>query len=545
MESAFTVFECYTILYSLQPPTFTPGSKKQRWSIPVTPHLIEPPPPPPSQDDPTHRMSIDSFESVESDSHSNRDDESDSHSPIPIPDNQTESATHTHEIEIQPPSDSDIAIQPHTHTSIHTDTQTSIENGPLQQATPTNYAEEVVNEEATLVDEEGAMTDGVQVTEREREGEGERGTERERRSALFDVEGDSEGNEEGSHALYEPTSPLQLMPTGILHDIAEETEGDTTEFEHSWNGREERQQLVTEEEVEYAETEFFDALDTTLDNPTNEGTQETFLGPVAPPPSLPVSPPPGPVLSPRLSMLLAETNGTTNTSTPSPHQTTTDYQNRQSVASLSGDSPPPPLPSSLPPGKLISPRHSLMDSDPCISHRPDSTLLSGIGTRLDAVLLGTASDCAIRADSTLQTAVQNGDEIILPDSPNNHFESHDTLDLPDRHFQSPDSPNNHIETESYDGVDEDSLLITTIDEVDDPPEEQLDESGNPLPPPLDDDDDGEDTPTCEPKLKITPSFLRSLEPPREFSDSGFPDTDHLSTPEQGTGCGPMLPKSCN
>ena len=334
------------------------------------------------------------------------------------------------------------------------------------------------------------------------------------------MEGDSEGYEE-SHALYEPNSPLHLMPTGILHDIAEEMEGDT-ECERSWNGS----RLATEEEqeVEYAETEFFDTMDTTvsLDHLTQETTGTSPAAGV-PPPLLPVSPPPGPVLSPRLSMLLAETNGTNNTGTPSPHPTTAELQNRLSVASLSGDSPPPPLPSSLPPGKLISPRHSLMDSDPYV-HRPDS-ILSGIGTRLDAVLLGTTLGCEIRADSNdsvPQIPVRNGD--VVPDSPNKHFET-ETDDIPD-------SPQKHFETESY-GDNEEPLLITTIDEVDDPVENQFDESGNPLPPPLDDD---EDTPTHlgEPKLKITPSFLRSLEPPREFSDSGFPDTDHFSTPEQGT-----------
>ena len=358
------------------------------------------------------------------------------------------------------------------------------------------------------------------------ERERERGREGERRSALFDVEGDSEGNEEGlPHALYEPNSPLHLMPTGILHDIAEETEGDT-ECERSWNGS--RLATEEEEEVEYAETEFFDAMDTTLSlgNLTQE-TTVTSPAAVAPPPLLPVSPPPGPVLSPRLSMLLAETNGTKNTGTPSPHPTTAEFQNRLSVASLSGDSPPPPLPSSLPPGKLISPRHSLMDSDP-YAHHPNS-ILGGIGMRLDAVMLGMTSGCEIRADSNdsvPQIPVQNGD--VVPDSPNKQFET-ETDDIPD-------SPQKHFETESY-GDNEEPLLITTIDEVEDPVEDQFDESGDPLPPPLDDDDD-EDTPTHlgEPKLKITPSFLRSLEPPREFSDSGFPDTDHLSTPEQGTVC---------
>ena len=344
--------------------------------------------------------------------------------------------------------------------------------------------------------------------EEELEGEGER----ERKSALFDVEGDSE---DGSHTLFEPSSPLQLMPTGILPDIAEETEGDT-ECERSWGGRGQLD-LTTPplaglepEMVEYAETGFFDAMETTSPahcDPPQETTGKTPLV-VAPPPSLPVSPPPGPVLSPRLSTLIAETTGTNHSGTPSPHPTT-DQPNRHSLASLSGDSPPPPLPSSLPPGKLISPRHSLMDSDPR-GPRPNS-ILGGMGTRLDAALLS----------EKVSTVISEGK--IKSDS-------HDSV--PETLVRNDDTPNpsGHYETESTHD-NEEPLLITTIDEVDDPEEEdQLDDPNEPLPPPL------EDTPTNlgEPKLKMTPSFLRSLEPPREFSsDSGFPDTDHTPTPEPG------------
>ena len=486
----------------------------------MTPHAIEPPPPPPSEGDPTHRISIDSFESTDSDSHSSHGE----FDPIPIPDSQNESQTHDQTQAETQPADSDTVIQPYAHTSIPPDTQTTVAigNRPLHKATPTNNTNEVVDvaqvSTSHVVSEEDGAENGVErereaegdrEREGEREAEGEREGERERRSALFDVEGDSEGNEEGPHTLFEPTSPLHLMPTGILHDIAEETEGDT-ECERSWNGREEAHPLpqlaAEDDEIEYGETEFFDAMDTTA---TSQDVLMIGTSPagVAPPPCLPVSPPPGPVLSPRLSMLLAETNGTNINGTPSPHQSTTDYQNRLSVASQSGDSPPPPLPSSLPPGKLISPRHSLMDSDPSV-HRPNS-ILGNIGTRLDTILLSdriltATSDGEVKADShdsIPQTPVQAGD---MPDS------------------------TKHFETES-DGDEEEPLLITTIDEVDDPAEEELDESGEPLPPPL------EDPPTRlgESKLKITPSFLRSLEPPREFSDSGLPDTDHLSTPEQG------------
>ena len=334
-----------------------------------------------------------------------------------------------------------------------------------------------------------------------------------RRSDLIDVEGDGEDSEDDSQGLYEPASPLQLMPTGILQDIAEETEGDI-EYEHSWNVKE--GDTVTVVEVEYAETGFFDSITDddspiTRDDMTNQLNETPPTPTVAPPPSLPVSPPPGPVLSPRLSMLLAEASATNSTTTHT--NNSEDHTNRLSVVSLSGEAPPP-LPSSLPPGKLISPRHSLMDNE--VGGRPNS-ILGNMRTGLDVALL---------SQKILTTQSDSKDEENLGSIPGQNI---DQSNQPEWNGVEPDNESNA----------EEPLLITTIDEVDDPPENLIDDFHEPLPPPIGSAD--EDTPNhITAKLKIAPSFLRSLEPPAEFSDSGFPDTDHenthLSTPEQGTQC---------
>ena len=408
------------------------------------------------------------------------------------------------------------AIQPCAHTTIQPDTVAGDDAGSeLIGGSPPNN-ENQISSVHTLNDveknEQAPAEVRVQTPQIER-GQ-ERGDDSERNSELVDVEGDDEGSEGGTPGetptLYEPTSPLHLMPTGILHDIAEETEGDT-ECEHSWNTRDgalgsTAGNEIISGDVEYAETGFFE-------NPAdgdithNEVVMEVPPTPgVAPPPSLPVSPPPGPVLSPRLSMLLAESaaakDGTLNNARP----LNQDLTNRLSVASTSGDSPPP-LPSSLPPGKLISPRNSLMD--PIHGAHPVS-IPSSMGTRLDIALLSLADV------SNIEDGKKFGSNDLVPE-----------IVVQNRDREPSPEPNKDIEIESNND-NEEPLLITTIDEVDDPLDEE------PLPPPVEDDE----TPTHIPggaRLKITPSFLRSLEPPREFSDSGFPDTDHAqsSTPEQG------------
>ena len=531
------------VLFRAQPPTLTPESKKQRYSLPITPHHVTPPPPP---DYSENRLS-DSFESIESETHSNR--EYDSHSPIP------DSTSPQYGYESQDahgvPMETDVAMQPYTHTSILSDVHVAEErlqsgygvgeeavHAYPSQTAGEDYGEGNRDYEQTSGRDRNMLTPGVQISGVEGEmNDLEPGV---KQNELFDVEGDQErewgmqgrgvGADASTPALFEPASPLHLMPTGILQDIAEETEGDT-EFEHSWNVGEMglmdavckglRSSKAELEGLEYVETSFLgnmteNSRSLVIDELGGDKTPPQSAKPSTPP-RLPVSPPPGPVLSPRLSMLLAEAAAMGSHIPANPDLSAAtggvgdryDLMNRLSVVSIS-DEPPPPLPSSLPPGKLISPRHSLMGPEHGV--RSDS-IAGGIGTGLDIALLAQkvsrVKEARQNTDSQypgLEGLVQNEDRALT-----------------ERTGHQPEAECN--------GDNEEPLLITTIDEVDDSPDELCDESNETLPPPV--------TPnhlTGGSKLTITPSFLQSLEPPREFSDSGFPDTDHenvQTTPEPG------------
>ena len=93
------------------------------------------------------------------------------------------------------------------------------------------------------------------------------------------------------------------------------------------------------------ETNFNDDVPLPVNDNSDNGQHFNASGSPVEPPILPVSPPPGPLLSPRYSMMLLDSNERVN-----------DY-NRFSVVSVSSEMAPP-LPTSLPPGKLI-PRESL------------------------------------------------------------------------------------------------------------------------------------------------------------------------------------------
>ena len=431
-------------------------------------------------------------------------------------------------------------------------------------------------EDMAMKDRGGDMEHPASGSRREG-GPGEQGTG----SELVDVEGDHGGEEElqdsDTPALFQPSSPLNLMPTGILHDIAEESEVDT-ELEHSWNTGEKglmnavRPGLMELEGVEYAETSFLD-----------EGS---FTSLTEPPPSLPLSLPPGPVLSPRLSMLLSDTGGAgSSTSDPSPALVATseqyDLTNRLSVLSMS-DEAPPPLPTTLPPGKLISPRHSMLVGS--------ETIPSGMGTGLDFVLLSEQMDRVLegreegeggerqgemeggtRADRgrgveeggveeggmeegrVEEGGAEEGGVEGEPGTSSTELSSH----APEGQAQNGAIKHPELNRDTQQAEEnEEPLLITNIDEVDEdlppskealetlPPEEAIvvlpltEEAIETLPPPTDSADEGTPQPRRKgTNLKFTPSFLRSLEPPREFSDSGFPDTDHETAqapPKQGT-----------
>ena len=346
------------------------------------------------------------------------------------------------------------------------------------------------------------------------------------------------GSDEDLPKLFEPSSPIHVGGKHILPDIMEENEPEESgsEFECTLNlagkqlrgcsrGEEKRpspgktndriepkqagcvqdgdfddvQVNIQEEELlgelEYVETNFSDNLEVVhieKDVTTAQGKSSTA------PPSLPVSPPPGPMLSPRFSLMINEG--------PIPDLEITECHtedalgsstlNRLSTISLADDAPPPPLPSSLPPGKLISPRHSMIENQ--------GTIVGG---------LGFAGGDSGSGGLDMSSLVAHMDSLLQERE----------LERADMGMETPKGVQN-AEEEVKKAEEQ------TVAHVDDAISESGVENADmlPLPPPLIVAD--EETPFKGSKLKVTPSFLRNLEPPVEFSDSGFPETDTEHTP---------------
>lgn len=187
--------------------------------------------------------------------------------------------------------------------------------------------------------------------------------------------------------LYQPSSPFHGNQGFVLPDIMEENEDDMLSEDRSLRRLSSMETSETLESRNFdhgfkeadvdidimnnvAETNFTDDIVDEASNNKNlpgQGDEETIPGPFEAP-VLPSSPPPGPLLSPRLSMLLAEGKAYGDLDT--------------SRFSFADDVPPPPLPSSLPPGKLISPRSSkYLDRSSYIveEHVPTLELMSKIG----------------------------------------------------------------------------------------------------------------------------------------------------------------------
>ena len=186
----------------------------------------------------------------------------------------------------------------------------------------------------------------------------------------------------------------------------------------------------------------------------------------ADPPILPLSPPPGPLLSPSALQDRPAANSQDST-----------LLNRQSA--LLDDTPPPPLPTSLPPGKLISPRHSLL-------------------------LLGYGAYSADDLETTLKEADCRLDLSIL--------------------LSKLENLRTEPATEKEEVVATQELSVASTDEGSDT------ERGVSLPPPVDDGDtqdficgSGVALTGGEAAFKLPQLFL---EPPIEFSDSGFTDTEN-------------------
>lgn len=352
----------------------------------------------------------------------------------------------------------------------------------------------------------------------------------------------NEGSED--HSLFEPSSPLRMIPEAFtLPDIQEEgDEADSLSLNNNFSEphNKSRSSLASpthadgdNEEILYypvlckqTHKESFDSARESFEEAGLDIVETAFDGfelkenetskdllnissntdiPVSfdgksyafseesriDPPILPVSPPPGPLLSPRYSMLLAEKEQSYLDGAPGAdanHEISALLNRTISIA----DEEPPPLPESLPPGKIISPRHStlLMQNKSTDQNRVDLLDLRLLLSKISAVYSNQETKNRQKeADQQTENLVQS--EITTENG--NPASDRDTLD------------------------DERVLALAPhIENVNEHDAERPKKSN----------------------LKITPSFLSHLEPPKEFTDSGFPDTDeNVVTSDHSTSAG--------
>lgn len=181
------------------------------------------------------------------------------------------------------------------------------------------------------------------------EEEREEGEQEEEEEEVEDGDSEMGTDDESLPELFEPSSPLQINSNFLLPDIMEESENERSESVRSSLLSSDGMVIKSPTRQKFTKFDPFeetglDVAETNFDNdvplPINDNELNVSGSPIEPP-ILPVSPPPGPLLSPRYSAMLLESSEK-------------DDQNRFSVVSEMA----PPLPTSLPPGKLI-PRESL------------------------------------------------------------------------------------------------------------------------------------------------------------------------------------------
>lgn len=246
------------------------------------------------------------------------------------------------------------------------------------------------------------------------------------------------------------------------------------------------------------------------------------------PPSLPISPPPGPTLLPRFSIVISDgkslpDNVLKSTSLTSANVLsglslqTEGVSNRYSVVSLLDDAPPP-LPSSLPPGKLISPRHSVLD--PVVSYDSSGNIILTYASTIESVDMDQLS-------KQISSIVKERER---------ELQETETLEESGMQMQ---AVQNRKEVTSV--VSDTSTILgdqvnnISIDELaSDTRTKHQGESSFPPHPTSDDSDSDEEVEPVENgsmpyqcrKLNPVPSFLlRTFDPPAEYTDSGFPDSD--------------------
>ena len=374
-----------------------------------------------------------------------------------------------------------------------------------------------------------------------------------------DLEGDREQEaecEEDLPELFHPSSPIEFNKEFILPDIMEENEDVLeSEVESTVTGESiGKEKLNTDtlefnpfeevglRDIECAETSFSEggphamALRDTAADLERLQVQGSPQSTQSPPetPTLPLSPPPGPLLSPRYSLLFSKESlspspdlSHSHSLIPGCEHDSKDSSSRISVRlstiSLADDTPPP-LPSSLPPGKLISPRHSMILSPGTVNFNDIETFIrSSDAGYLDlhqlAAQLAQIPECGERLEQSKQLHEEE--------------EEKGAKDKQRMNIDSSESPMTEIECNTQQPLG-DGELSRSQNEVEG--EQQISERRDSLLPPYIECSD-EEYPQCEDvlpqkgsKLKLTPSFLQSLEPPKEFSDSGFLDTDGENVP---------------
>ena len=226
---------------------------------------------------------------------------------------------------------------------------------------PTHHALDLTSpkdEESNIEEVTGEDEQQMELSMYQNQQELEPPEEREEEQGELEERGSGMGTDEESlPELFEPSSPLQINNNFLLPDIMEESENERSESLRSSLLSSDGMIIKSPSKQNFMKFDPFqetglDVVETNFDNdvplPIN-GNRDDEQAPNASgspvePPILPVSPPPGPLLSPRYSMMLLESSEQ-------------DDYNRFSVVSVTSEMAPP-LPTSLPPGKLI-PRESL------------------------------------------------------------------------------------------------------------------------------------------------------------------------------------------
>lgn len=172
--------------------------------------------------------------------------------------------------------------------------------------------------------------------------------------ALSDDESEEEEDSD-IQELYQPSSPFNVQEDFILPDIMEESE--EGELESLAGACEDEYSRRSDQNFNLAEGDFKETnFDEEESLPDNTSPRELSLA--SNPPILPTSPPPGPLLSPQALMELKGPPPSSSYQHHHPTSSSSVERYRHSVAGGLEDIPPP-LPTTEPPGKPISPRHSM------------------------------------------------------------------------------------------------------------------------------------------------------------------------------------------